>query len=173
MSDNYLGEIRMFGGNYPPQGWLFCDGTLLSINDNEALFTLLGTTYGGDGRTTFALPDLRGRLPLHRGTNPQDGSVYVLGQRGGTETVTLLNVQLPSHTHPVQASKTSGNSSDPSNRVWGVSGDNRPYTSTNPNGTMSSTAIQPRGGSQPHDNMMPYLPISFIISTTGVYPSQN
>ena len=120
MSDQYLGEIRMFAGNYAPEGWAMCNGQLLMINQNEALFSLIGTTYGGDGQTTFALPDLQGRVPVHTGRNNVTGTVYPLGQKGGTETVTLVADQLPRHTHAVNAQSQAGTSSTPDNNYWEI-----------------------------------------------------
>jgi Microcystin-dependent protein len=169
----YLGEIRLFGGNFAPQGWYFCDGSLLSIAENDALFALIGTTYGGDGINTFALPDLRGRVPIHQGVNPQSGTNYTIGQKAGSETVTLTQAQLPMHTHVPNASTTSTQSS-PTGAVWGQGTINEyvngPASSPV---NMSSQTVQAVGGNQPHDNMMPYLPLSFIIAYTGIFPTQN
>lgn len=174
MSECYVGEIRIFGGNFAPVGWAFCDGSILSISENETLFMLIGTTYGGDGQTTFALPDLRGRIPLHAGTNPRTGTTYVQGQMSGSETVTLISQQLPVHTHLVSANSTTGDSPTPSNHVWGLSDSGKQYIeSSTPNGTMSPSSILPVGGSQPHDNMMPFLTVNFIIALYGIYPPQN
>lgn len=168
MSDQYVGEIRMFSGNYAPIGWLLCNGQQLSISQYEVLYTLIGTTYGGDGRTTFAVPDLRGRVPVHMGTG------YVLGQKAGTEQVTLDETQLPAHTHVANASNVVGTSASPANAVWATSSNTavQPYSTTAPNTTMNPEAISSVGGSQPHDNMMPFLAVSFIIATEGVFPSQ-
>ncbi len=174
MSEQYVGEIRMFAGNYAPVGWAFCDGSLLSISQNELLYSLLGTTYGGDGQTTFALPDLRGRVPLHMGTNPQTGTQYVQGQRAGVEMVTLVKNQLPAHTHPVFAQTLTDTvqTGTPTNATWAPSDFNR-FSTNPPDGSMSPGAITSQGGSQPHDNMMPFLTVSFIIATEGIYPSQD
>lgn len=174
MSEPYLGEIKMFGGNFAPVGWSFCDGSLLSISQYEALFALLGTTYGGDGQTTFALPDLRGRIPLHMGTNPQTGTHFPLGQMAGTETVALLPNQLPAHTHFVTA-QTAANTvqtGNPANAVWAPSDFNR-FSTNPPDGAMNPAAITFQGGNQPHDNVMPFLTVSFIIALEGIFPSQN
>lgn len=167
MSEAYVGEIRMFAGDYAPQGWALCNGQLLSILENEVLYALLGTTYGGDGRTTFGLPDLQGRIPIHT------SSSIPLGTKAGTETVTLTTSQLPAHTHMANASSTVGAESSPSNAVWA------PTTLENySDGTgatpvsMNGAALSPVGGSQPHENMMPSLTISFIIALVGIYPSQ-
>ncbi|UFJ39582.1 tail fiber protein [Brevibacillus humidisoli] len=173
MSDAYVGEIRMFAGNFAPLGWAFCDGQLLSISENSTLFSLIGTTYGGDGETTFALPDLRGRIPLHAGTNPTTGTAYPLGQKGGVETVTLTVDQLPAHTHQVAAqSQEVAEKSTVSGAVWAPSSVQQ-YSTSGPTGTMSASAVATAGGSQPHDNMMPAQCISFIISLWGIYPSPN
>ncbi|MFC5649786.1 phage tail protein [Paenibacillus solisilvae] len=173
MSECYIGEIRMFAGNFAPQGWAFCDGSLLSISENDVLFTLLGTTYGGDGVNTFALPDLRGRIPLHAGTNHTTGTSYTLGQLSGSETTILIPQQMPVHTHGVSANSSTSDSTTPLNQVWGLSEGGKQYVAGVPNGTMSPAAVAPAGGSQPHDNMMPFLTISFIIATAGIFPSQN
>lgn len=170
MSNQYVGEIRMFGGNYAPVGWAFCNGQLLSISENDALFALIGTTYGGDGVTTFALPDLRGRVPVGQGV--LGGTNFVLGQRAGTENVTLTTSQLPMHTHTVNANQGAGTTGNPSNAFWAQSTLNQ-YATADPNAAMSPQAIQSAGGSQPHENMMPTLTLSYIIALYGIYPSQN
>lgn len=166
MSDQYVGEIRMFSGNYTPQGWAMCNGQILNIAENEVLYTLIGTTYGGDGKTTFGLPDLRGRLPIHTGNG------YALGSFGGTETVTLSTAQLPSHTHPVSVSNSPGTSDSPSNAYWASSTINR-YANTASNGIMDPGTISPVGGSGEHDNIMPYAVLTFIIALVGIYPTQG
>lgn len=159
----------MFSGNYAPQGWHFCDGSLLSISQYEVLYTLLGTTYGGDGRTTFGLPDLRGRIPIHTSSN------YPLGQMAGTEKVTLVQSNLPAHTHTANANNVAADSTSnsPQNQYWGVSTGITNYQSTAPNVTMSPAAISSVGGNQPHDNMMPSRAVSFIIAVEGIFPSQG
>jgi microcystin-dependent protein len=174
MSESYLGEIRMFAGNFAPQGWDLCNGQLLSIAENEALFVLLGTTYGGDGQTTFGLPDLRGRVPIHVGPN------YNLGAKGGTETVTLTANQMPTHTHTVQAITDAGNTSSPSNLLWAGTSGYSNYSNDKdgtgnplPRVQMNAATISSVGGNQLHDNMMPTVTISFIISLYGVFPSQS
>lgn len=169
--EQYIGEIRMFAGSFPPLGWAFCDGQLLAIAENDALFALIGTTYGGDGVTTFALPDLRGRLPVSQGQNPQTQTTYTIGGQGGTETVGLTVQQLPAHTHAVNVSSLPGAIDSPSGSFFAENV--QAFSTSPPNGTMASGTILPTGGSQPHDNMMPFLPISFIISLVGVYPTQN
>lgn len=174
MSEPYLGEIRMFAGNFAPLGWAFCDGSELSISQYDTLYILLGTTYGGDGQTTFALPDLRGRIPLHMGTNPQTGTNFPLGQKAGTETVTLVQNNLPVHTHSVtaQTATSTTQTGNPANAYWAPSDFNR-FSTNAPDGTMNPAAITAQGGNQPHDNMMPFLTVSFIIALEGIFPSQN
>jgi microcystin-dependent protein len=164
VADPYIGEIRMFSGTFAPYGWSFCDGTLLPINDNEALFNLIGTTYGGDGQENFALPDLRSRIPVGVGPN------RVLGQSGGQETVTLNSLNLPVHSHRPRAGSAEGTSSEPRDRVWAASGA-KPYSSEGPDVPMSASALSSAGGNAPHENMPPYLAVNYIISLFGVYPS--
>ena len=167
MSAPYIGEIRIFAGNFAPVGWLLCQGQLLPISEYEALFNLIGTTYGGDGQTTFALPDLASRIPYHQGPG------YALGQNGGVEQVTLTQQQLPIHTHTANANSPNANQPAPGGNVWGA-GTLSGYTSTQAaNTTMNPAALSPVGGSQPHDNMPPFLCLNFIISTEGVFPSPN
>jgi microcystin-dependent protein len=166
MSQPYVGEIRMFGGNFAPAGWMFCQGQLLPISEFETLFNLIGTTYGGDGQSTFGLPDLRGRVPVHQGNG------FTLAQIGGTDTVTLTISQIPTHTHPWLASTAGGQASAPNNNVTGQSNTaTKFYRVGNPGIKMSPNAVGSTGGSQPHNNLQPYLCISFIISMFGVYPS--
>lgn len=168
MSQPFVGEIRMFAGNFAPVGWAFCDGSLLAISENETLFNLIGTTYGGDGQNTFALPDLRSRVPVHVGPG------FALGQAAGAESVTLTTSQIPAHSHVPQAFATQGNQSSPAGNVWGATTNLTLYSTVTPPGqTMSPDAISSAGGSQPHDNMMPFLVVNFIISLFGVFPSQS
>lgn len=167
----YLGEIRIFGGNYAPQGWAFCNGQLLSISGNEALYTLLGTTYGGDGQTTFALPDLRGRLPLHLGQS-SSGQNYLRGARGGAEQVTLNEAQLPAHTHQAKGSAT-GSVGSPKDACWAASSAVSAYSTVTPTIKMAALAVTSTGANQPHDNLMPSLGLSFIIALQGIYPTPN
>ncbi len=177
--DPFLGEIRMAGWNYAPNGWALCNGQLLPISQYSALFALLGTTYGGNGTTTFGLPNLQGRVPIHQG-NGVGLSPYVMGQVGGTENVTLLPTQMPSHNHLVGVSNQSGTVVDPTNAILaqGNSGSGRSpvpvtnYVSTAATGTLAPTAISPAGGNQPHSNVQPYLCVNFIIALTGIYPSR-
>jgi microcystin-dependent protein len=166
MSQPYVGEIRMFGGNFAPAGWMFCDGSLLPISENETLFNLIGTTYGGDGQSTFALPDLRSRVPIHQGNG------FTLAQMGGEENVTLTVSQIPAHTHVPQANSGTGTQTSPAGNVWANSA-NFPYSPNAPSASMDPAAVGLAGGSQPHDNMIPFLVVNFIISLFGVYPSQN
>lgn len=165
MAQPYVGEIRMFGGNFAPAGWMFCEGQLLAISENDTLFQLIGTTYGGDGQTTFGLPDLRGRLPIHF------GSGFVLADTGGAEQVTLTVNQIPSHTHAYLASATPSTQSNPLNSVTGQSASIDWYINDVPSVNMAATAIGSTGGSQPHNNFQPYLCIDFIISLFGIFPS--
>lgn len=164
MAQPYVGEIRMFGGNFAPAGWAFCDGSILPISEYETLFTLIGTTYGGNGQTTFALPDLRGRVPIHM------GSGYTLAQTGGVESVTLTTNQIPSHGHTPNASNTGG-VDNPNNSFWANTTTGKPYTAAPPVVQMNAATIAATGGSQPHDNMIPFLCVSYIISLYGIYPS--
>ena len=169
MSQPYVGEIRMGGWNFAPSGWAFCDGTLIAISQNSTLFNLIGTTYGGDGQSTFALPDLRGRLPVHQGSN-SFGS-YVIGQQAGTETVMLTTPQIPAHSHALEGSASGATSTDPTGQTFAASNVDvyvPPTATTSMNSSTTST-----GGGQPHDNRMPYLCIAFVISLFGVFPSQN
>jgi microcystin-dependent protein len=162
----YLGEIRMFAGTFAPQGWFFCDGTLLPISQFDTLFALIGTTYGGDGQETFALPDLRGRVPLH------PASPATLGGTGGSEEVTLTVTQVPSHSHPLVASTAAGGAT-PAGKVLGTSTAVDVYRESSASVALAPSAITPAGGSQPHTNFQPYLCLNFIIAWTGVFPPQN
>ncbi|MGH9891014.1 MAG: phage tail protein [bacterium] len=171
MSDPYIGEIKLVGFNFPPVGWALCDGQLLSIAQNDALFALIGTTYGGDGQTTFALPDFRSRIPIHQGTG-SSGTTYTIGENGGTETVTLTVNQLPAHTHPAKAQSGAGNQAGPGGNVWASSSLNQ-YNPSAADSDMNALAITSSGGNQPHDNMMPFLAINFIIALEGIFPAQG
>ena len=176
MSEPFIAEIRIFAGNFAPVGWAFCDGTLLPIEQNTALFSLIGTTYGGDGRTTTALPDLQGRAPMHPGSGP-GLTTRRLGQKIGAETVTLSGNAIPSHNHSIQADevdRTVSDSTDPTGRILGAnaSGNYRTGEFTNLV-SMSSKALSSAGGGQAHNNMQPFLTMNFIIALTGVYPSRN
>jgi microcystin-dependent protein len=167
MAQPYVGEIRMFGGNFAPAGWMFCDGQLLPISENETLFQLIGTTYGGDGESTFALPDLQGRVPVHQGNG------VVLAEQAGVETVTLTVQQIPSHTHPFMASGTDGSQITASGALPANSLNITPYINQPPDTNFNAGAISPAGGSQPHENLQPYLCINFIISLYGIFPSPS
>ena len=162
----------MVGFNFAPANWAFCDGSLIPISENSALYNLIGTTYGGDGLNTFALPNLLSRVPVHMGSNGQ--GTFIQGQLSGTETVTLLANQLPAHTHAAAASGNGGTSNVPTNNFW-ANWTGAQYTNagTTVNATMRSDAVVPVGGSQPHDNMIPFLAVNFIIALFGVYPSQS
>jgi microcystin-dependent protein len=169
MSDPYVGEIRMFGGNFAPQGWLFCEGQTLAISENETLFTLIGTTYGGNGQSTFALPDLRGRVPIHQGQGP-GLAPFVQGQKGGVEQVTLTTSQYPAHSHVAVASSADGTQPGPGNNYLAGSTSVKLYNSNPPVTALNAASVGPSGGSQPHANMQPFLCISFIIALAGYYP---
>ncbi|MES2709268.1 MAG: tail fiber protein [Verrucomicrobiota bacterium] len=171
MAQPFVGEIRIFAGNFAPSGWEFCSGQLLPISENDTLFTLIGTTYGGDGQETFGLPDLRGRLPLHQGTGA--GITYIIGESGGTEEVTLNSNQMPAHTHPQVVSTSIGNLPNPENAVPAESSTGSVYQSASPTVAMSASMVSVVGGSQPHSNFQPYLCVNYIISLFGIYPSQN
>lgn len=172
--DPFIGEIIMFGGNFAPRGWALCDGSLLPISQNQALFSILGTTYGGDGRTTFALPDLRGRAPIHAGSGP-GLRPRSLGQKGGEEDVTLTSNQMPAHTHDVGCSAQVGNAGTPAGNVPAAekAAAADVYQTSAPNQTMSSAMIHSAGGGQSHDNMQPFLAVNFIIALVGTFPSRN
>ena len=173
MSTPYVGEIRMFAGNYAPAGWMLCQGQLLPIAENPTLFNLIGTTYGGDGQSTFALPDLRSRAPVHMGQG-LGTSNYSIGQQGGVEQVTLTAQQVPSHTHTVNVNNgTPSSSSAGNNLLASASGNTNVYSTSAPDQAMSANAVSKVGGSQPHSNIQPYLAINFIISLFGVYPSPS
>jgi microcystin-dependent protein len=173
MAQPYVGEIRMFAGNFPPAGWLFCDGQPLPISENEVLFQLIGTTYGGDGEETFNVPNLQSRVPMHMGTGP-DGTTYQIGEMAGTEAETLTVQQIPSHTHPFMASTASAEQSTPQNNVLAVNpGAVKVLLQDVVSTQMSAQAISPAGGSQPHENTQPFLCINYIISLFGIFPSQT
>jgi microcystin-dependent protein len=167
MAQPYVGEIRMFAGNFAPAGWAFCNGATLPISENDVLFQLIGTTYGGDGQSTFNLPDMRGRIPLHQGNG------FILGETGGTEEVTLTVNQMPAHNHAaigaaVTGDQTSANGAVPANSVTIT-----PYLNTAPDSAFNASAIGSSGGSQPHTNFQPYLCLNYIISLFGIFPSQT
>ena len=165
MGTPYLGEIKIISWNYAPKGWAFCNGQLLPINQNQALFSILGTTYGGDGRTTFALPDLRGRAPVHMGNGLTEG------QTVGEETHTLIISETPAHNHLVSASSAAPDQGSPGNNEWASQASG--YSTGAPNTTLGPSAVTNVGGSQPHNNMQPYLVLNFVIALTGIFPSRN
>lgn len=168
MSSPYVGEIRMFAGNFAPNGWMLCQGQTLPISENETLFNLIGTTYGGDGQATFDLPNLSSRVPVH-----VSGS-FALAQTGGEEEVTLTTNQIPNHSHVPQCNSQNGTATSPSNAVWAGNTDVGAYANAvASSANMAAQGLAPDGGSQPHDNMLPFLCINFIISLYGVFPTQN
>ena len=165
MGQPYVGEIRMFGGNFAPAGWMFCAGQLLPISEYETLFNLIGTTYGGDGQSTFALPNLSGRIPIHFGNG------FILAETGGVESVTLTTQQIPAHSHPLLANSQAATETTPSTNAVPASPSALIYNNLTPYTTMSPATISAVGGSQPHENRPPFLTVSFIISLFGVFPS--
>ncbi len=164
MAEPFLAEIRIFSFSFPPKGWAACNGQLLPINQNQALFSLLGTTYGGNGITTFALPNLQGRVPVHVGNS------IVLGESAGEASHTLIASEMPAHTHPATGSSTPANLGDPTGNLWAMG--NAAYNPT-PNTTMNPASVLPVGGNQPHENMSPYLTLNFCIAMQGIFPSRN
>lgn len=165
MAQPYVGEIRMFAGNFAPAGWMFCEGQLLPISENETLFQLIGTTYGGDGESTFALPDLRGRLPLHQGNG------FILAETGGAEEITLTVNQIAAHTHPLLVSKDQTTTPNPGGNAIGTPLTVTPFFAASPTVNLAAQSVTPVGGSQPHTNFQPYLCVNFIISLFGIFPS--
>ena len=177
MSQPYVGEIRMFGGSFAPAGWAFCDGALVPISENDTLFNLIGTTYGGDGQNTFGLPDLRGRVPVHQG-QLSGGQNYTLGEKGGVESVTLSTNQIPNHSHPFIADGNNATTGTPTNAYFANAAPKKYYTTPNSHTpdpptwvNMNAGMLPVQGGSQPHSNIQPILGINFIISLFGIYPS--
>ncbi|MBK7871860.1 MAG: phage tail protein [Saprospiraceae bacterium] len=165
MAQPYVGEIRMFAGNFAPAGWQFCEGQLLPISENETLFNLIGTTYGGDGQSTFAMPDLRGRLPIHQGNG------FILAESGGAEEITLTVNQLPAHSHPMLVADSQATVASPAQNVIAKSATIRMFYQDSPSINMNAGTIGSVGGSQPHTNFQPYLCVNFIISLFGIFPS--
>jgi microcystin-dependent protein len=165
MAQPYVGEIRMFAGNFAPAGWMFCEGQLLPISENETLFQLIGTTYGGDGQSTFALPDLRGRIPIHQGNG------FILAETGGAEEITLTVNQVPAHSHAFLASTSVANASSPAGALPAQSAAADLYIEDTTSANLGALSVTPVGGSQPHTNFQPYLCIDFIISLFGIFPS--
>lgn len=174
MSEPFIGEIRMCAFNFPPRGWATCDGQLLAINQNQALFSLLGTTYGGNGTTNFALPDMRGRAPCHWGTGPGLPPMSI-GERAGAESVTLITSQLPAHGHGVRASTDLASATSPAGALMGAKGRGGAdvYAPANNLTALASSGVGPTGGGQAHDNMQPSLVVNFVIALTGIFPSRN
>jgi len=172
MPEPYVGEIRMFAGNFAPNGWMFCEGQPLPISENDVLFQLIGTTYGGDGQETFNLPNLASRVPIHMGTGP-DGTTYQIGEMAGTEQETLTTQQIPNHTHPMLGSLDPANQQAVANHVVAKSTQVDLFINAVPQDPMNAQAISPAGGSQPHENTQPFLCINFIISLFGIFPSQT
>lgn len=166
MSQKFLGEIRIVAFTFPPRGWAFCDGQVLPINQNQALFSLLGTTYGGNGQTTFALPDLRGRVPIHTGAGTQ------LGEAAGVEGVTLSQAQIPGHTHSLAVSSQRASLDDPTGAHWAADGSVSRYSAGTPDTTMAAGLVSTAGNSQPHENRQPSLALNFAIALDGIYPSR-
>lgn len=172
MPEPYVGEIRMFAGNFAPNGWMFCEGQPLAISENEVLFQLIGTTYGGDGEETFNLPNLASRIPIHMGTGPS-GITYQIGEMAGTEQETLTTQQIPNHNHALLVSTAGGNLNGPGGNVTGESAAIKIYIDDTPTAAMNAAAVSPQGGSQPHENCQPFLCINYIISLFGVFPQQT
>lgn len=173
MAQPYVGEIRMFAGNFPPLGWMFCDGATLSISENEVLFQLIGTTYGGDGQETFQLPNLASRVPIHMGTGP-DGTTYQIGEMAGVEQVTLTTQQIPNHTHSVLAGNAAS-SQMPGGAIFApatsAQAGVKMYGVDTPLVSLNGGSVTQVGGNQPHENCQPFLCINFIISLYGIFPS--
>lgn len=170
MSDQYVGEVRLVGFNFAPLDWAFCNGAVQSISQNETLFNLIGTTYGGNGTTTFNLPDLQGRIPIHQGT-ASTGTTYIIGQPSGVESVTVTLNQFPAHNHSLLASTNTGGSNNPANNV--ANSGLTVYSTEAPNAAMLPAMVGSIGSSLPHDNLQPFLVLNWIISLYGIYPSQN
>ncbi len=166
MATPFLAEIRMVAFTYAPKGWALCNGQLLPINQNQALFSLLGTTYGGNGQTTFALPDLRGRSPAHPGSEIQ------LGQTGGEENHTLSSSEMPAHTHAVKGDAADASAASPADNVWAAASSN-PFSNSAPDTALNPASVSTAGGSQPHTNQQPYLVVNFVIALQGIFPSRN
>ena len=172
MGEPYIGEIRIFAGNFPPNGWAFCDGQTMPIAENDALFVLIGTTYGGDGEETFNLPNLQSRVPIHMGAAPE-GATFQIGETGGVESVTLTTNQIPIHTHAVLATGNAGDKTQPAGNLTAQNASVTIYRAQDANQALNAQAVTPAGGSQPHDNLQPYLCVNFILSLFGRFPSQT
>jgi microcystin-dependent protein len=170
--DPFIAEIRIFPFNFAPKGWAFCDGQLLPLSQNTALFSLLGTTYGGDGKSNFALPDMQGNAPMHPGQGP-GLSLHDLGETGGSETVSLLESEIPSHSHAVNASAADGTTGSPAGQLVANGVGVNMYTTTSTPTTLNPNVVAPAGGDQPHNDMQPYLTLNFCIALQGVYPPRT
>jgi microcystin-dependent protein len=176
MSSPFVGEVRMFGGSFAPAGWAMCQGQLMPISQNDTLFNLIGTTYGGDGQETFALPDLQGRVPVHAGQGPGISQTYQIGEKGGVESVTLTTNTIPIHNHAFLASTDFGQQAQPQGAYPAQTTTGTMYTDVGngpPFVNLNNNSLAPIGGSQPHDNMIPFLVVTFIISLFGIFPTQN
>ena len=171
MAQPYVGEIRIFAGTFAPAGWAMCDGQQLPISENETLYQLIGTTYGGDGQSTFGLPDLRGRHPVHQGINLTRS--FTMGEMAGVEEVTLTSQQMPVHNHTFLTANVGGDAVTPAGNLPAQSFNVKPYLNSDPDGNMNLSSISPTGGSQPHENRQPYLGLNFIISLYGIFPPPN
>jgi microcystin-dependent protein len=172
MSQPYVGEIRMFAGNFAPSGWMLCQGQLLPISENDTLFNLIGTTYGGDGEETFGLPDLQGRLPMHQGQGPGITQNYLIGEKAGVEDVTLNTQQLPIHNHALLASTNQATATTAAGNITASTNQLKIYTEASVSKSFAPNTVIPVGGNQPHDNTQPFLVINFIISLFGIFPQQ-
>ena len=170
MGQPFIGQLKLFGGNFAPAGWATCDGQLMAISENDTLFNLIGTTFGGDGQETFAMPNLAGRISVHQGSDPS-GINYIIGELGGVSSVTLTGNQIPVHSHPLVAGTNNGTINNPGNAF--LAGGQSIYESSTPNQAMNAGALLTQGGSQPHENMQPYLALTWIISLYGIYPTQS
>jgi microcystin-dependent protein len=173
MSSPFIGEIRIFAGSFAPAGWATCDGQLMPISENDALFTLIGTTYGGDGQSTFGLPNLSARVPVHQGQGPGITQNYVIGEAGGVDNVTLTTQQMPSHNHQLVCSTSIATLQTPQNAVLAQSTLAKMYFADATDSNLAPATIGMTGGSQPHDNMQPYLALTYIISLFGIFPTQS
>lgn len=171
MSSPYIGEIRMFGGSFAPVGWALCQGQTIPISQNDTLFNLIGTTYGGDGQNTFDLPDLQGRVPVHQGQGPGISQQYIIGQEAGVESVTVTTNQMPRHNHSFTGSSSVADSASPANAIYAQAVSATPWYAGTVDSPLAANSVQPQGGSQPHENMQPWLCVSFIISLYGIYPT--
>ena len=172
MADPFIGEIRIFAGNFAPSGWAFCDGQLLAVSQNDALFSLFGTMYGGDGRTTFGLPDLRGRIPIHQGQGPGLTNRR-LGEKAGSETSTVSQAEMPSHTHAVRGTSDFAGDTAPANNLPATVAGGNLYSDASPGVALAGNSVEASGGGQPHANLMPFKCIHFIVALFGVYPSRT